>query len=397
MNHFYQGDNLEVLRRHIADASVSLLYLDPPFNSNANYDFVAKAGTAGAKSSRTQAFVDTWQWDATSVRYLNETGERNPELAAFLAVMAKTMKYNGLAAYLVMMAVRLVELRRVLKPNGSIYLHCDASASSYLRMLMDIVFGAENFRNEIVWKRTSSHNDSKKWAHIHDTLLFYAGRGFTWNPVYLAHNAEYVRKFYRFEDERGRYRLHEVIRTASMGPRPNLCYEYKGYTPEWGWRLIRPKVEALDRDDRIIWAKSGRPYLKRYLHEQEGTPCPALWTDIPPLSHASAERLGYPTQKPLILLERIIGASSNEGDVVLDAFAGCGTSTHAAQNLGRQWIGIDLSPLAVKLVEKRLQQSFPDISYQLHDLRGVVRTVSTEKKQKNAKGRLARQAGVVAA
>lgn len=355
MNKLYLGDNLEVLRNNVADRSIDLIYIDPPFASNADYDFVSTDTlNPDEPSVRVNAFVDTWSWTDETAETLQEIRKRHADLAVLLNVFAQTMRHNDLSAYLVMMSIRLLELKRVLKPSGSFYLHCDASASSYLKVALDLIFGAQNFRSEIAWKRTSSHNDSKKWAHIHDTLLFYAGSGFTWNPIYLAHDPEYIRNFYRYEDERGRYRLHEIIRTASMGPRPNLAYEYKGYRPEWGWRQVREKVEALDRDDRLTWSGTGRPYLKRYLHEQKGTPCPSLWTDISPLSHKAAEKLGYPTQKPLSLLERIIEASSNEGDVILDAFAGCGTSTHAAQKLGRQWIAIDVSELAVKLMSQRL-------------------------------------------
>lgn len=367
MNQLFLGDNLQVLRNSVADQSVDLIYLDPPFASNADYDYIlADASGNGRPSLRVTAFVDTWKWSADSVETLLDIQTRHNGLGAFLTVIAQGLRFNGLASYLVMMGVRLLELKRVLKQSGSLYLHCDASASSYLKVMMDLIFGAENFRSEIAWKRTSSHNDSKKWAHIHDTLLFYAGKGFTWNAVYLSHDPEYVRKFYRFEDERGRYRLHEIIRTSSMGPRPNLAYEYKGYRPEWGWRQVREKVEALDQDGRLTWSGTGRPYLKRYLHEQKGTPCPSLWVDIPPLSHAAAERMGYPTQKPLSLLDRIIAASSNTGDLVLDPFAGCGTSTHAAENLGRRWIGIDVSKLAMTLMQQRLSSSFPGIKYQFH-------------------------------
>ncbi|QFX96065.1 site-specific DNA-methyltransferase [Acidithiobacillus thiooxidans] len=365
-NKLYLGDNLQVIRNHIADRSIDLIYLDPPFASDADYSYVSADSIPGRACNSVTAFVDTWEWTSESKRILDDLRTRNATLADLLGALANGLRNNGLAAYLVMMGVRLLELRRVLKTSGSLYLHCDASASSYLRVIMDAILGAENFRNEIVWKRTSSHNDSKKWAHIHDTLLFYAGRGFTWNPVYLAHDPEYVRKFYRFEDARGRYRLHEIIRTASMGPRPNLAYEYKGYRPEWGWRMVRDKVERLDAEDRLTWSSTGRPYLKRYLHEQKGTPCPGLWLDIPPLCHTAAERLGYPTQKPLALLERIIAASSRMGDVVLDPFAGCGTSTHAAQKMGRKWIAIDQSALAVGLLRKRLEAHFPDCSYEIN-------------------------------
>ena len=228
---------------------------------------------------------------------------------------------------------------------------------------MDAIFGPENFRNEIIWKRTSSHNDSRKWPHIHDVILFYARAGFTWNPVYLGHDPEYVADFYRYTDGRGRYRLHEIIRTASMGPRPNLSYEYEGYKPQWGWRMVREKVEALEEDDRIEWAKSGRPYLKRYLDEQEGTPASSIWVDIPPLSAMAAEKLGYPTRKPLVLLERIVAASSNPGDVVLDPFCGCGTALIAAEKLGRKWVGIDVTYLSIAVMESRLAGSFPSLGH----------------------------------
>jgi len=211
-------------------------------------------------------------------------------------------------------------------------------------MLQDGIFGQENFRNEIVWQRTSSHNDSKKWGSVNDTIFFYSkGDDYVWNPVFTGHEAKYVADFYRLKDERGIYRLDHIIRSASMGPRPNLAYEYKGYTPQWGWRMVRGKLEALDKDGRIQWSKSGRPYLKRYLDEQKGTAIKSNITDIPPIGAQAQERLGYPTQKPQGLLERIIEASSNKGDIVLDPFCGCGTTVHAAQKLGRQWIGIDVT------------------------------------------------------
>lgn len=384
INQLHLGDNLSVLRNHVASNSVDLIYLDPPFASNADYNYISTTDDTRPSSS-VVAFVDTWQWGAEAELALHETKITHQVLGNLLEVMTNGLKCNGLAAYLAMMAIRLLELKRVLKPAGSLYLHCDTSASSYLKIILDIIFGTENFRNEIVWKRTSSHNDSKKWAHIHDTILFYAGKGFTWNPVYLASDPEYVKNFYRFEDNRGRYRLHEIIRTASMGPRPNLAYEYKGYRPEWGWRMVLEKVQALDQDDRLTWSGTGRPYLKRYLHEQKGTPCSSLWTDIPPLSHIASERMGYPTQKPLALLERIIKASSNENDVVLDPFAGCGTSTHAAEKLVRRWIGIDVSELAVTLMQQRLKASFSDVAYTLNKIESTSKSVEVAIKAKRVK------------
>ncbi len=259
-----------------------------------------------------------------------------------------------------MMAIRLVELRRVLKDTGSIYLHCDPTAGPYLRVMMDSVFGVVNFRNEIVWKRTSAHSDAKRFGQVTDTIFFYSrSANRVWNPASIQHDAKYESDFYRFHDERGRYRLHEIIRTASMGPRPNLVYEYKGYTPPWGWRMERPKLEALDEEGRLVWAKSGRPYRKTYL--TEGRAPTNLWTDVGNVAAQAKERLGYPTQKPLALLERIVAASSNEGDIVLDPFCGCGTAVHAAQKLNRRWIGIDITHLAIGLIRRRMEDAFPGL------------------------------------
>lgn len=359
MNTLYYGDNLPILRDQVATASVDLVYLDPPFNSNRSYNVLFKDESGRDSEAQITAFADTWHWNEAAEATYYELVETGPaHVAGMIGALHGFIGANQMMAYLVMMAARLVELHRVLKPTGSLYLHCDPTASHYLKIVLDTIFGPQNFRNEIIWKRTSSHNDTKRWMHIHDVILFYAGNRFTWNPVYLGHDPKYVEKFYRFVDDRGQYRLHEVIRTASMGPRPNLAYEYKGYTPEWGWRMVREKVEQLDRENRIEWSKSGRPYLKRYLHEQEGMPVSSLVTDIPPIAAAAAEKLGYPTQKPLALLERIIQASSNPGDVVLDPFCGCGTTIAAAQKLGRRWIGIDITHLAIALQKYRLRDSF---------------------------------------
>jgi DNA modification methylase len=305
------------------------------------------------------AFEDTWKWGLDAERALKDIVEAGGPVSQTMQAFRTATGTNDMLAYLAMMAPRLVELRRVLKPTGSIYLHCDPTASHYLKILMDATFGPVNFINEIVWQRTSSHNDSRKWMAVHDVILYYSRSDErVWNPTFTEHNRAYVDSFYRYEDKRGRYRLHEIIRTASMGPRPNLAYEYKGYRPQWGWRMVRAKVEALDRDNRIQWSKSGRPYLKRYLAEQEGNPIRTVITDIPPVGAQAAERLGYPTQKPEALLERIIKASSDKGDLVLDPFGGCGTAVIAAQRLGRRWIGIDITHLAINLMKRRLRDTF---------------------------------------
>ena len=355
----WTGDNLAIMRGMNGE-SVDLIYLDPPFNSKRTYSAPIGSKAAGA------AFKDTWTLDDVDIAWHGEIAEQNPAVYAVIDA-AGTAHGKGMKSYLIMMAVRLLEMRRLLKPTGSLYLHCDPTANAYLRMLLDAVFGTSNFRNEIVWKRTSAHGDARrKLASIHDTVLFYAAsEATTTNPVYTKHDPLYVTKFYRHTDTRGRYRQDNIIRSASMGERPNLAYEYKGYTPRYGWRMVRAKLEALDRENRIEWGKSGRPYLKRYLHEQRGTAITDMILDVKPLSAQAAERIGYPTQKPLALLDRIIKASSNAGDVVLDPFAGCATACVSAETLGRQWVGIDLSELAAKLVKTRLREAFR-LFYDVH-------------------------------
>ncbi|HRF95223.1 MAG TPA: site-specific DNA-methyltransferase, partial [Aggregatilineales bacterium] len=320
----YYGDNLEILRNraYFPDECVDLIYLDPPFNSARTYNVLFKDESGSESTSQIAAFDDTWHWGHESESAFYELVQRGSDKVAQMAdALLQSVGRNQITAYLMMMSIRLIELHRIMKPTASFYLHCDPTASHYLKMMLDAIFGVENFRNEIIWQRTSSHNDSKKWGAVHDVIFYYSkSHKFTWNPTFMAHNPDYVKKFYRFQDEHGIYRHDHIIRSKTMGPRPNLSYEYKGYKPEWGWRVNQEKLRALDEDNRLIWSKSGRPYLKRYLHEQGGTAIKSVITDIPPLSAQSAEKLGYPTQKPTKLLERIIHASSNPGDVVLDPF-----------------------------------------------------------------------------
>jgi site-specific DNA-methyltransferase (adenine-specific) len=277
-------------------------------------------------------------------------------------------------AYLAMMAVRLLELHRVLKPTGSLYLHCDPTASHYLKLVLDAIFGASFYRNEITWKRTTTHSDSKTWSRVADTILFYTnGDNFAWNTPRDLHSEEYVAGKYTHDDGDGR--LYMLDNMTSPNPRPNMMYEWKGFPyPDKGWRYSMATMKHLDDEMRIYYPTkpdgsydlNKRPRLKRFLSEMEGGVMGTIWTDIPPINSQAQERLGYPTQKPLALLERITSASSNPGDVVLDPFCGCGTAVHAAQKLGRQWIGIDITHLAVSLIERRLKDAFPGIIFDVH-------------------------------
>lgn len=289
---------------------------------------------------------------------------RVPEqVTAIIAAFVQALGKNQLTAYLVEMTIRLVELRRVLKDTGSLYLHCDPTASHYLKIVLDAIFGTNGFLAEIVWKRTTTHNDAKKWSPDHDVILVYTvSADFTFNPVYMPHDQSYVDTFYRHVDDKGRrYRLDNI---ASPNPRPNLTYVWRGNEPpSKGWRYSLDTMERLFAEGRIELPRKtgGRPQVRRYLDEMKGTPPGDLWNDISPIGAQAAERLGYPTQKPLALLERIISASSNPGDIVLDPFCGCGTAVAAAQKLGRQWIGIDLTYLSIAVMKKRLQDHFPEL------------------------------------
>jgi site-specific DNA-methyltransferase (adenine-specific) len=265
---------------------------------------------------------------------------------------------NDMMAYLAMMAIRLIELHRVLKPTGSLYLHGDPTASHYLKILLDAVFGATNFGNELIWKRQNAKGLAfTRFAKNHDVILRYTkDEKWTWNPQYTEHTESYVKNFYKYKDPAGRiYRLADL--TNPNKNRPNLTYEFLGVERVWRW--TRERMQAAYDAGLVVQNRPGQvPALKRYLDEQEGNPVDDVWTDIAPVQAQAQERLGYPTQKPVALLERIISASSNPGDVVLDPFCGCGTTVHAAQKLGRQWIGIDVTHLAISLIERRLLDAF---------------------------------------
>ncbi len=378
-NALYYGDNLDVLRRDIATESVDLVYLDPPFNSNRSYNVLFKHKSGTDAQAQIEAFDDTWTWSQEAEHeYLAMIAGQVPaKVADALVAMRGLLGDNDVLAYLVMMTARLVELHRVLRPTGSLYLHCDPTASHYLKVLLDTIFGAENFRGEITWLRTTTHNDAKRWSPNSDALLYYGKTGtVTWNPVYLPHSDKYLADKYRHDDGDGR--LYQLDNMTSPNPRPNLTYEWNGHQPPPnGWRYSRDKMAELDAAG-VIWypdSKEKRPRLKRYLDEQSGVVAGNVWTDIPPINSQAAERLGYPTQKPLALLERIIKASSNPGDVVLDPFCGCGTAVDAAQKLGRRWIGIDITYLAVDLIDKRLRHSFGESVVETYEIVGIPRDI----------------------
>ena len=363
MNTLYYGDNLDVLRRYIADESVNLVYLDPPFKSNQNYNvlFAERDGTRAA--AQIKAFEDTWRWDQAAALAFQEVVEQGGAVSQALQAFRTLLGDNDMLAYLSMMAPRLVELRRVLKPTGSLYLHCDPTASHYLKLLLDAVFGPPRFRNEIVWQRTSSHNDPSRYGRVHDTLLFYLkGKTATWNQQCEPPDDSYFGAHDFERDDTGRlYRKRDL--TAPAHGRDSGQYDWKGKRPPQGrmWSYTEDNMRQLEREGRIVYTRTGMPRLAIYREDLRGVPFqdvwakPELW-----LNAAAGERLGYPTQKPSALLERIILSSSNDGDAVLDPFCGCGTTIAAAQELKRRWIGIDITSLATTLIKHRLRDAYGD-------------------------------------
>ena len=363
-NKLYFGDNLDILRQHVDSESVDLIYLDPPFNSNATYNVLFREKSGEQSAAQITAFDDTWQWGLESESAYHDVVMEGPKaLADLLQAMRSFLGQNDMMAYLTMMAQRMVELHRVLKPTGSIYLHCDPTSSHYLKILLDAVFSPTNFRTEIVWKRTSAHSDTRQGrrqhGRIHDILLYYTKSSeWIWNPVYTKYDKEYVDKFYKHvEAGTGRrYTLGDITGPGGSS-KGNPHYEMMGVTRSW--RYSEERMQELIDEGRIVQAKPGAvPRYKRYLDEMPGVPIQDMWTDIRPVASQAAERLGYPTQKPEALLERIINASSNEGDVVLDPFCGCGTAIAAAERLNRRWIGIDVTHIAITLIRHRLRDSF---------------------------------------
>jgi DNA modification methylase len=375
-NKLYYGDNLDVLQRYVKDESVDLVYLDPPFNSRQDYNVLFAEKDGSQSSSQIHAFEDTWEWNIDAQRAYEQIVEQGGRVADALRAF-KTFLFNSdMMAYLAMMAPRLVELRRVLKETGSIYLHCDPTASHYLKILMDAVFGPQFFRNEVIWQRTSAHaNVSQKFGAVHDVLLFFSkGLKPGWRQQFVPYTEEYKDTFFDQVDEDGRRYFRRDLTASMSRASKGQIYEWHGVTPPPSrcWAMSKENMDELEAKGRIHWPKKkgGMPRLKLYPEDQPGVTLSDIWSDVKTMHNLSGERLGYPTQKPEALLERILKASSNEGDIVLDPFCGCGTTVQVAQRLNRRWIGIDITHLAIGLIKKRLSDAFGPEIKQTYDVIG---------------------------
>ena len=394
MNKLYFGDNLEILRE-MEDESVNLICTDPPFNSGRDYNVFLTDSLAQDK-----AFTDTWTWDTPAEEVRTDIEKRSYDSGTYKALDDCLKAYDlmlqypvsgdkgAMRAYLAFMGSRLAEMHRVLTKKGSIYLHCDPTAGHYLKCVMDVIFGTKNFRNEIVWQRTKSHKHGNQYGRIHDTVLFYSKSQQTvWNPVYTGLNPEYVKSSYSHDDKIGRFRLQEL---TAQGIRQGESGQlWRGVDPSergrhwsapgrqsWPEQIQPPenyesfsvheKLNVLDTKGLLHWPANGKiPRFKRYLSTSKGSRVTDLITNI---SVTYEEGLDYPTQKPRNLYERFIEVSSNEGDLVLDPFCGCGTTIDAAHTLDRHWMGIDLTILALDPMRQRLEDRHglkPSIDYQI--------------------------------
>ena len=375
-NRLYYGDNLKVLRQYVEAESVDLVYLDPPFKSEQDYNVLFAEQNGTRSGAQVRAFEDTWRWDQAAAAAYQAVVEAGGRVSLVVQGLRQAIGENDMLGYLAMMAPRLVQLHRALKPTGSIYLHCDPTASHYLRMLLDAVFGPANLRNEIIWLRTLSKGlMTRRLPRNHDVILAYQKtEDAKWNEdaIFIPHDPEALdpktaRKYCHRDPDGRLYRLDNLINPNP--DRPNLTYEFLGVTKVWRWTKDR-MLEAY-KQGLVVQTRPGSvPQLKRYLDEQRGRPIGDVWTDIPPINSQAAERLGYPTQKPERLLERIVRITTGEGDVVLDPFCGCGTTIAVAQKLKRAWIGIDITHLAISLIKHRLQSTFGDSVADAYDVIG---------------------------
>jgi DNA modification methylase len=366
-NCLYYGDNLDILRRYIKDESVDLIYLDPPFNSKATYNMLFEEHDGSKSAAQFQAFEDTWHWDHTAAAAYQEVAERGEKVSQAIIAMRQMLGDTDMLAYLSMMAIRLIELRRVLKPTGTIYLHCDPTASHYLKIVMDAIFGGKNYLNEICWQRFNFHADAKRWGNLHDILLMYGKNyeQYLFNAQRKDYNEKYIQSHFKEDDEGRMFTLDNPV---GKGQGPARVFFGELLDPPKGthWRYSQDKIDLLSKEGKIFITGTGRPRIKRYLDEMKGQVIGDVWTDVPVINSQAQERLGYPTQKPIALLERIIQASSKPGDLVLDPFCGCGTAVVAAQKLGRQWIGIDVTHVAITVMKRRLIDTFePDPNFRV--------------------------------
>lgn len=390
VNQLYYGDNLEVLRRYIKDESVDLCYIDPPFNSKRNYNQIYNNIGAEDKA-QAQAFIDTWEWDDHAIRGIDEIltnyhGLFTQQCVALISGLTNVLGKGSLLAYLVSMTLRITEIHRVLKPTGSFYLHCDPTASHYLKLILDAVFCSNKgiYQSEIVWKRTTAHGNAKQGAKKFeinfDTIFLYSKTNqYTFNTIYRPFQEDQLEQQYNKVDHNGRrYRL--VTPTAAKGG-GDTSYEFHGVKPPKGrfWAYSKENMEKFYEDNKLYFSSSGQPYIKYYLDERPGVAVMSFWDDIKPMSPTSKERLGYPTQKPEALLERIIKASSNENDVILDAYCGCGTTIAVCQKLDRQWLGIDITYQSISLILKRLEDSFGKEFVDTIKLHGIPKDIESAK------------------
>jgi len=395
-NQLYYGDNLDVLREHIATESVDLVYLDPPFNSNRSYNVLFSERSGLESQAQIEAFDDTWTWsqEAESLYLEMVSGGVPLKVQDALEAMRKLVGTNDVLAYLVMMTARLFELHRVLKNTGSLYIHCDPTASHYLKVVLDAVFGPKLFCNEIIWKRTGSHGNAHRFGPVHDVILFYSKSAtYTWNPMFGPYEKEYIEEKFSKRDDDGR-QFQDVALTGPGVRKGESGLPWRDYNPSargrhWavpGFMIedgvidpdgtVQDRLDQLDLRGRVYWTQNSVPRVKYYLEDGQGTPQADVWSDIGAINSQAAERLGYPTQKPLALLERIIKSSSNADSVLLDPFAGCGTAIDAAQKLGRRWMGIDITTLSVDLIDARLRHTYGESIRKTYDLRGIPRDLA---------------------
>ncbi len=374
-NRLYYGDNLEILRNreYFPDECVDLIYLDPPFNSNRDHNVLFKSESGTDSEAQITAFEDTWHWGETAEQTYRDLIIGAPaKVSMAIEALLNLIDRNQMMAYLVMMAARLVELDRVLKPTGSLYLHCDPTASHYLKILLDAIFDPRNFKNELIWKRTSAHSDARRYGRVHDVILYYSKSDeYVWNEVHTDYDEAYLKRFRHQDDDGRRWTDGDLSAKGLSGG--GYTYTYKGVNSLW--RVPLESMKQLDEENRLYFTSAGGIRIKRYLDELPGRPLQDVFTDIAPINSQAKERLGYPTQKPVALMERIISVSSQEGDLVLDPFCGCGTTCVGAHKLKRRWIGIDITHLGIALQKHRLQDTFELASGRDYAVIGEPRTI----------------------